>query len=391
MNIEGILTRTFDLSIDSGFLNQLYAPLFFIILGFSFSINYYLRLNKGEKKVSIIFLSTIFLTFLMVLTSIRWLDFSKLLRDLTYLWLIYLIFQVVEWRDIKERFIDKDFIQSFAISFIIVFPLSYILYESDLDIERFSGWVLSKPQFANMVFLSGLIYLNQNFKKLHKHIVSILCLILIFASGTRTTLILFVVYYGYYFLILNTNQLIKRVTQFIAVTAFLTVILYWIFMPYIDFIIEMAGNYRAFSFDDIEDGSIFSRFSWYSTVFQSLYENNLIGGFGAGASEKLLGLLTHFDFLRFWYDYTILFSLVFTTNLFLIYYGKRRYRSSLHKYIDGFFFLAIIFALMAHNVFQSFTMVIMIMLFMLTSKNQFKNEFSGRVYRVSVIASPSTN
>lgn len=388
LNLEGIIAKGFGISIQSGVLNQLYAPLFFIIFGFSSILLYKKRIEKGTNRVSVLFLATVLLSILILLTSIKWFDATKAVRDLTYIWLVYLIFQVFTWKNISAKYTDKKFISSLTIFFLVIFPLSYFIFESG-EIERFSGWVLSKPQFANMVFLTGLIFLNSGFRKSQKHIVSLLCIILIVASGTRTTLIIFLAYYLYYFLVFKSENILKRISVAFFTLLFFSIIVIWIFLPELNQLLDMAGTLRAFSFEDIESGSIFSRLFWYSTVLESLSSENLFGGFGAGASERLLGLLTHFDFLRFWYDYTLLFSIVFMGILYHIYYYNRIYKTVLHKYIDGALFTIIIFTLMGHNVFQSFTMVAMIMLYLIAGVKNSNNELSSRVYRISIIASPS--
>lgn len=382
LNFEGILATLTGISISSGFLNQLYAPLFFVILSFSFAALYYLRIQEENKTVSILFVTTLVLSALIIGTSISWFDANKVFRDLIYIWLIYLFFQLEAWKKISDKYIDDYFIKSFVFSFLILFPLTNLLYTWGVQISRFSGWILSKPQFANMVFLAGIIYLISNFKTSTKHFIAFISFSLIVASGTRTTMLLFVIFYLYYFLIYKSERGLKRIAWFTGISAGVGVVVFLVFLPQIQTLFELAGNYRAFSIDD--GGSVFSRISWYTTVFQSLYENNILGGFGAGASENLLGVLTHFDFLRFWYDYTIFFALIFMGNLFFIYFNKRSYRSKNYKFIDGSVLLIVIFTLMGHNVFQSFTMVVMIMFYLLMSNKSKKNELSARFYRVSI-------
>lgn len=387
VNFEGILAKGFGLSLKAGVLNQLYAPFFLVILGCSFAVLYYMRAQVEQKEVSILFISTFLLSCLLIATSIRHFEVNKVFRDLTYVWLIFLIFQLAKWKDIRKRFLDIFFIRGFTISFLFVFPLTNWIYTLG-TVNRFSGWVLSKPQFANMVLLTGCIYLVSTRKKILKHLVAIISFVLLISSGTRTTTLIFLLFYLYYFLIYKSSEGLKRITWFLGVFLSLSVALFFYFYSQIQTLIEVAGEFRAFSIDD--GGSIVSRFTWYSKVFQSLLDRNIIGGFGAGASERLLGLLTHFDFLRFWYDYTIVFSLVFMWNLSFIYFLKRRYRNSFKKVIDGGIFVIIIFTLMGHNVFQSFTMVIMIMLFLIISPDSANNGLSSRFYRVSVASSTSS-
>lgn len=385
LNFEGIIANVFGITIESGFFNQFYAPLFFVIFGVSFLLYYKKRVENEEAGVSPLFISTLFLSVLMILFSLKWMDDVKLFRDLIYLWLIYLAYQLFHWGTLKKNIRSRDFINGFVFSFIVLFPLLNIFYSFGIDIERFSGWVLSKPQFANMVLITGLIFFNQSGSNKRKHIVGILCLSLIFASGTRTTLLIFILYYAYHFFLLHSENVGKRLLIVSTVSILLGVGIFIFIQPYLDSIAAFSANFRALSFEDIEDGSIFSRLSWYSAIFGSLLERNLLGGFGAGASENLLGLLPHFDFLRFWYDYSIIFAVGFMVNLIYMYIEHNKFKTFTHKIMDSTVFVIIIFTLMGHNVFQSFDMVLMIMVYIMSIGKDLMYEFSRSFYRISTI------
>jgi hypothetical protein len=117
---------------------------------------------------------------------------------------------------------------------------------------------------------------------------------------------------------------------------------------------------RVVSAEDLEQGSLQTRVVWTGMLLKDIKESGYLGGFGAGEAERAIGFLPHFDVLRFWYDYSIVFVIVMVVILF----------AELTKYFDGtkrsnkelvyvFYMLLLVLILSTHNIFQDAAMTIL--------------------------------
>jgi hypothetical protein len=219
--------------------------------------------------------------------------------------------------------------------------------------------MLSPPVFANTLFLLSAMYLSIRKGWDGVRLLSLIVpIVFILLSGTRTALALYLLFLLCY-MWFSTPSNIMKIRLFSAVFLFLALFLL-LFGGSINDAILDSGS-RMASLDDIEGGSLGTRILWYMRLISALSENFYLGGFGAGSSESLLEYIPHFDFLRYWYDYSIL-SVIILMCVF--------YRLSMLSIVrPGFQFLFIINVLIltflsTHNMFQSPSTVMLIALYL---------------------------
>ena len=222
-----------------------------------------------------------------------------------------------------------------------------------------AGFMLSPPVFANTLFLLTAMYLSISKGWGGIRVLSLIVpVVFILLSGTRTALALYLLFLFCY-MWFSTPSSIVKIRLFSVVFLFLALFLL-LFGGAVNDAIIYSGS-RMASLDDLEGGSLGTRVLWYMRLISALSENFYIGGFGAGSSENLIGYITHFDFLRYWFDYSIL-SLVILVCLF--------YRLSMLSVVrPGFQLLFVINVLIltflsTHNVFQSPATVMLVALYL---------------------------
>jgi hypothetical protein len=137
----------------------------------------------------------------------------------------------------------------------------------------------------------------------------------------------------------------KVLIKGLTVSFFGFIILFIIF--YFDiFNLDIIDKFRMFTLND--GGSANTRFDWYYDLFLHLKSTLFIGGKGGGYSEFVIGNLPHFDLLRFWLDYSVVFIILFFILLFLV--------VSLFSQdilLLGLFSIGLFILLSLHNMFQA--------------------------------------
>jgi hypothetical protein len=178
--------------------------------------------------------------------------------------------------------------------------------------------------------------------------------------GTRAPFALFLLF-GIVAL-LTTLSSVRRVLIVAPLLLVVAIFAYWLFAGPSPIGAQTASGMgtRVVSAEDLEQGSLSSRWAWTVMLWEDVKRSGYLGGFGAGEAERTIGLLPHFDVLRFWYDYSIVFVIVMAVILF----------AGLTKYLDGaersnkelvyvFYMLLLVLILSTHNIFQDAGMSIL--------------------------------
>lgn len=216
---------------------------------------------------------------------------------------------------------------------LIIMFLHVLAYFSGLNIffqqgDRFVGLFSSPTTFATWIIM--LFVVSSDFNDLRAGLVRrflvltsfISLLILVFLTGTRTNLLL-VLFVGFYFFIGGVKS--SRLRFYFTVSA-----VFFVFMVYPVYSIVsvyLSGDFVAYRYDGGEDASFELRVSLFNFIFERLVEvdfYNLLFGHGLEASRYLVlskwgvDLLPHNDVLRLFYDFGIVFCLMFFGLLALL-------------------------------------------------------------------------
>ncbi len=348
INVEGLLNLAFG-GIEAGALNPVLAPMFlFCLLGICL-FSTHIRMSLRDNEIRGLMILLVPLVILVLLAGVFGDSLAKAFRDIVYFGLIVALLVLVN-AYIKNKLIESEkLINSiFYINAILMPLLSFFILGLDSGFGgRMAGFMLSPPVFANTLFLLSAMYLAIGKGWGWFRVLSLIVpVVFILLSGTRTALALFILFLFCY-MWFSTPSSIVKVRLFSTVFLLLLLFLLLFGGSINDAIIDSGS--RMASVDDLEGGSLGTRILWYMRLISALSEDFYVGGFGAGSSENLLGYITHFDFLRYWFDYSIL-SLVLLMWLF--------YRLSMLTIArPGFQLLFIVNILIltflsTHNIFQ---------------------------------------
>lgn len=344
---DGIISLISGRTYEPGKFNPILSPLILLCLLVIWFLYYG---SQRILKVSILFIPTILATLLNLFFTFHSMNFSKGARDLTYLWLLalaYLTFRLM----INHRLFDKQkFAQLLTRYGVLLIPIVTYSLQIGYNIEgRFTALVSSAPNFANSMFLLTAIAF---FAELRPYwlIASVICSVyFIVDSGTRTALLLIVLLLMYMFL---SRQNAIRFGRIIILFAFvgLGLTVYWATD-------QLTAENRILSINDLASGSLSTRLTIYFTIWRTLAGTGFIGGFGAGVSESLFNYLTHFDFLRYWYDYSLFYTILFVIILYFpawlkLLSGQHR-RLDWQQLKDLVFFTVMVLLLSMHNSFAT--------------------------------------
>ena len=360
INIDGFLNLVLG-GREAGVFNPVLAPVFLVLLlGITFfSSNIRNYLYDAEIKTLITLLVP--LVILVLLAGLLGDSLEKAIRDIIYFSLIVVLLVLVNSYIKNELIQPATLIKSIFYINAILMPLfSIVIWGLDSGFGgRMAGFMLSPPVFANTLFLLTAMYLSISKGWGGIRVLSLIVpVVFILLSGTRTALALYLLFLFCY-MWFSTPSSIVKIRLFSVVFLFLALFLL-LFGGAVNDAIIYSGS-RMASLDDLEGGSLGTRVLWYMRLISALSENFYIGGFGAGSSENLIGYITHFDFLRYWFDYSIL-SLVILVCLF--------YRLSMLSVVrPGFQLLFVINVLIltflsTHNVFQSPATVMLVALYL---------------------------
>lgn len=294
-------------------------------------------------------------------------ELSQLVRDVVYLILTILVALLA-----REFLFGESGRRIFAVCFFLMQNLIYPLIGLSLGFsgyeERFAGFSLSPPVFAFGIFI-GYVLLRLSVK-------SGLCIVLAFSisaywiyeSQTRTEIILLVC-----FEILVLTSKLRRIDKaFIYSISLVGIGALTLFLgDEIWSVLSKSQSTRVLSVSDIEQGSLATRIAWYAVLLAYIWNNSflMLGGFGSGAAEELIGFVAHFDFLRYWFDYGLLF--LFLSVLALICMAKALRVDSQNKLkFEALVFVVLFFLLLSmHNILQSPSSIILIPLILVFMLN----------------------
>lgn len=284
----------------------------------------------------------------------------KLFRDYAYIAIFLMSFLLIRRMAIDNTIDARLFALYLAILTIIAFPILGLITGMQGYDGRFPGFMLSPPIFANTVMISYLIARNARLGARWTWLLFCCASIFVFLSGTRSPLLTLIIYE---LIIIGSAELVSRnrtiyiLTMGIGLSALAGVI--------VDFYGNIAGGHpgsRIFAQQDSDGGSLQTRSTWYYEIFESLAKDHYIGGFGAGAAERLTGYITHFDLLRYWYDYSVLYVVIFLCAIYKMYRVASRnfeFNSKLYEFILFPFIVLNVVLISMHNAFQAPGLVIL--------------------------------
>lgn len=304
-----------------------------------------LNFKESEIVYFFMFLICSILIFSHVDESRISLSVSKGFRDVFYMAFYFLVarFFVLTFASGLKGYCQ---FRVFAIShagFYLIVTL-FALLSAKFDIEgRFVGPQLSASMFGNYVpfvfFLLAVTVRSKTFVV----ITWVLSLLLMISSGTRSALIVYAAFFLVYikfFLRLNISTIFSLSVGAALLLAFLGLNG------------DFLGESRVVSTDDMEGGSAGTRLFWYELLLGELEKGAWLGGAGAGAAEDRIGYITHADFLRFWYDYGLVFLISFVGWIVFGFLRLARY-AALDRWLICLAYIALVFNLSFHNVFQA--------------------------------------
>lgn len=278
---------------------------------------------------------------------------QKLFRDYLYLIILLGAFNFVRWIIGSSTAGMKSLSFCIAIFIIIVFPLIGLAVGMKGFDGRFPGFMLSPPIFANAVMLAYLLVRNARLGTRWTVFFFICAVVCIASSGTRSPLFTIAMYE--LLLLASGETAPKNRLVYLSVIAATTGMLGFVAADLYGNFASRYSDFRIFSQADSDGGSVQTRTSWYMEIFNGLSRDDYIGGFGAGAAERLTGYITHFDILRYWYDYSIFYVAVFLFSLLKMYRlgsGGSWRGSLLYSMLAHPFVMLNTVLLSMHNIFQ---------------------------------------
>lgn len=341
----------------------------FVILGlhafFYFIYHYRFKSNRIKKEeVWSVFIGFLLLTILLG-NSLGYIELGKVIRDVFYTFFFIILFYfILYFKESHNNSFTSVLKLSFFIYFIVFNIIGLVLGNFDHE-GRFTGMQMAASIYGGCVCLFLIILLESDLSKFFKYFYFLVGFPFLLLSGTRGAVLSLIVYFSFSF---YRKFAKNKLLQFVIISILLTIVgLIIIKLDEILAAMSALSSIRFASTEDLEGGSLGTRLTWYLMIFSDLYNDSFIGGFGAGAAEKLTGHITHFDLLRFWYDYSLGFILV---QLLLFFYMiKSTNKNSLLIFLY-FFVQYVLFSL--HNIFQAPTMLFLfaLSLVVLTSKTE---------------------
>jgi hypothetical protein len=357
INIHGIAAATVLPSLPPGGLNYFLAPFSFIFFFATLTMLFLLRRTIIFQNAIILLLAALNIA-VMVITSSGLLPFFagtnpiRFLRDVNYLLLVVC---VMLWLTeghragvISLRLAAKTLVLIGG----VVMPILGFMLVAPVD-GRFIGFVHTPTMMANSALLIFLIAVFSRCGAAYVALCGVVTVLVIIMCGTRAAFALFLLFGVVALLTAFSSS--RRLLLVAPVVLFGAGIAYWLFTQGVLANVQTSVGMgaRVVSAEDIEGGSIASRLVWVGVLWEHLQATRYLGGFGAGQAERTIGLLPHFDVLRFWYDYSIVFVIVLAVILFggLTRYWDRGSRS-VSEWLHICYMLFLILVLTTHNIFQ---------------------------------------
>ena len=366
LNSHGLAVATIMPGLPPGGLNYLLAPMAL----FSFAAATLMMFLSFRQRITfqnaIILVLTALSIAVMVIMSSGLMPLSagtnsmRFVRDLTFLLLI--VFAML-WLTESHRAGAISFravARTLVVASGVVMPILGLILVAPMD-GRFAGFVHTPTSMANSVLLIFLIAVFSRCGAAYIAASGAVALLVIVMCGTRAPFALFLLF-GIVTLLTALSS-VRRVLMIAPLLLIAGLFAYWLFTGGASIGAQTSSGLgaRVVSAEDIEQGSLATRWVWTGMLWREISESGYLGGFGAGQSERLVGFLPHFDILRFWYDYSIVFVVIMAVVLF----------AGLTKYLDGekrsnrelaylFYMLFLVLVLSTHNVFQDTGMSVLI-------------------------------
>jgi hypothetical protein len=365
LNIHGLAAATIMPGLPPGGLNYLLAPLTL----FSFAAATLMMFLSFRQRITfqnaIILVLTALSIAVMVIMSSGLLPLSagtnsmRFVRDLTFVLLI--VFAML-WLTESHRAGAISFravARTLVVTSGVVMPILGLLLVAPVD-GRFAGFVHTPTSMANSVLLIFLIAVFSRCGAAYIAVCGAVTLLVIVMCGTRAPFALFLLF-GIVTLLTALSS-VRRVLMIAPLLLIAALFAYWLFIggSSIGAQTSSGAGVRVLSAEDIEQGSLQTRVVWTAMLWKDIKESGYLGGFGAGEAERVIGFLPHFDVLRFWYDYSIVFVSLMAAVLFA---GLTRYldgeKRSNRELVHVFYIMFLVLVLSTHNIFQDAGMSIL--------------------------------
>lgn len=257
--------------------------------------------NKKSIKVLVVSFILIVVYLISVLNNFQYL---KLIRDSFYILIFPFFYIAIRTMGVNGLFLDSfvKYLILIAGFFLPLLTLSLGWYN---DEGRFIGIYVASSFSGNIsAIILGLLilYPSKIFRPSVKILICFFLIVIIFESGTRSALII-----GLLALLVKVFEK-KPILGFslIAFIVFIFSILSALYYEQLTEYINVLNDSRMLSIKDMEGGSLGTRLSWILNLWFQISSDSYIGGFGPGSAELYLGYIPHFDFLKIFYDYSIL-------------------------------------------------------------------------------------
>jgi hypothetical protein len=365
LNIHGIANATIMPGLSPGELNYLLAP-FFLFFFFSLAAMMFLSFRRRIifQNAIILVLAALSIVVMAVMSS-GLLPFStgtnslRFLRDLTFL---LLIVGAMLWLTEGHRtgvISLRLLARTLVVTSGVIMPVLGLIIVAPMD-GRFAGFVHTPTMMANSVLLIFLIAVFSRCGAGYVALCGAVTLLVLVMCGTRAPFALFLLF-GIVTTLTNLSSG-RRLLIFTPLLLFGGLLAYWLFIGGSPIGAQTSSGMgaRVVSAEDIEQGSLATRLVWTFMLWEDIRRSGFLGGFGAGEAERAISLLPHFDVLRFWYDYSIVFVILMATILFA---GLTKYLfgakwSGRELVLIGYMMLLVLI-LSTHNIFQDAAMSVL--------------------------------
>jgi len=369
VNAHGVAKLTIRPGLEAGQLNFVLAPLLMcvmllVVLLQMAGAGFRLKMDHTSLLALALLASCALLGFgFGLLPYSSGVSAPQIIRDTGFLWLIPIVAIAFDEKINRGFLSPKVFIKTLVLVCGVILPIAgYFLLPFRLG-GRYGGFALTSSMMGNIAFL--LILVAYEAKVSAKFFYSYLTTagVIIIATGTRVAFVLYAGFLLYYFGFQKLQQL-RRARRLIVLILLAGVALA-VGERAIDLVTQQDTQeaYRVVSVQDVEAGSIATRVLWLTRLWERMTESMFFGGFGAGQAEAFLGVIPHFDVLRFWFDYSVVYLVLFTLMLRKIsFLGSNQESLSIDDKVYRIFLYGSIFVLTVHNAFQDTAISLLIVL-----------------------------
>jgi len=287
----------------------------------------------------------------------------QIIRDAGFLWLMPLVAIAFDEKINRGSLNPKIFAKTIVLVSGVILPIAGYFLLPFHSGGRYGGFALTSSMMGNIAFLLVLVAYEARVSAKCFYSYLIIAGVIIIATGTRVAFVLYVGFLLYHFGFQKLQQL--RRSRRLLVLIVLAGVALAVGGRVIDLVTQQDTQeaYRVVSIQDAEAGSIATRLLWLARLWGRMTESMFFGGFGAGQAEAFLGVIPHFDVLRFWFDYSVVYLVLFTLVLRKIsFLGRNQESLSIDDKVYRVFLYGSIFALTVHNAFQDTAISLLIVL-----------------------------